>query len=169
MKEEQEDTREVERRIYEHELHAYRQNPSLSRAMHLTTTGSTYPATSPLFGTLFSETIPDASAVLPRALEIAEEIVKNTSTVSTYLMRELMYRGPDGAEKTHLLDSKILYELISGSDNKEGVRSFLEKRPARFTGTMEKDAPAAYPWWDPVDVGVRAKAVKAVDVTKSKL
>ncbi|KAK4988489.1 hypothetical protein LTR50_003893 [Elasticomyces elasticus] len=141
----------------------------LSRAMHLTTTGSTYPATSPLFGTLFSETIPDASAVLPRALEIAEEIVKNTSTVSTYLMRELMYRGPDGAEKTHLLDSKILYELISGSDNKEGVKSFLEKRPARFTGTMEKDAPAAYPWWDPVDVGVRAKAVKAVDVTKSKL
>jgi hypothetical protein len=50
--------------------------------------------------------------VLPKAIEIAEDVVKNTSLVSTYLMREMMYRDTGSAEGTHLLDSRILYELF---------------------------------------------------------
>lgn len=38
------------------------------------------------------------------------------------------------------------------SDNDEGVRSFLEKRPARFTGTLKDNAPSVYPWWNPLDI-----------------
>ncbi|KAK5131479.1 enoyl-CoA hydratase/isomerase family protein [Cryomyces antarcticus] len=139
----------------------------LSRSLHLTTTGATYPASSHLFGTLFSETLDRAEEVLPRALAIAEEVVANTSTVSTYLMRELMWRGPESAEAAHLLDSSILYELFSSTDNKEGVKAFLEKRSVHFQGTMEKDAPQAYPWWNPIDVSSSVKG--APNQGKAKL
>lgn len=125
----------------------------LSRALHLTTTGSVYTADNPLFGDLFSETLPTPEATLARALELADEVAKNTSTVSTKLMRDLMYRGPDSAEAAHLLDSRIIHGLFGSKDNTEGVRSFLEKRPAIFTGQIPEDAPDGYPWWTPVDIG----------------
>lgn len=85
----------------------------VSLKSHLTTTGSTYPATSPLLADLFSEVLPDPAAVLPRALELAQDIAKNTSAVSTYLMRQMMWRNPGTPEGTHLLDSRLLYELFS--------------------------------------------------------
>ena len=94
--------------------------------------------------------------MLPRALEIASEIAHNTSAVSFALMRDLMYRGPDSAEGTHLLDSRIIHELFGGKDNTEGVKSFKEKRAARFEGSVLRDAPGAWPWWERVDIGNRA-------------
>lgn len=141
----------------------------MSKALHLTTTGSTYPASHPLLNTLFSETLPAPSAVLPRALQIAQEIVANTSTVSTYLMREMMYRDAGSAEGQHLLDSRIIYELFSSKDNEEGVKAFLEKRQVNFKGDMQTDAPAAYPWWQEVGTGNRAVAEGYRFKDKSKL
>jgi hypothetical protein len=108
----------------------------MGRALHLVTTGSVYEAQNPLFNGLFSELLPSPEAVLPRALELAKEISDNTSTVSTNLMRELMYRNPGTAEGTHLLDSEVISGLFNGPDNTEGVRSFKEKRPAKFTANM---------------------------------
>lgn len=121
--------------------------------MHLTTTGGVYPADHKLFETLFSETCPTPEATLARALEIADEVAKNTSTVSTKLMRELMYRGPDSAEEAHLLDSSIIHGMFGRKDNLEGVESFLQKRPVDFTGQVPQDAPDAYPWWKQIDIG----------------
>ncbi|KAF2456898.1 enoyl-CoA hydratase [Lineolata rhizophorae] len=137
----------------------------MGRALHLVTTGATYRADDRLLDGLFSETCDRAEDVLPRALAIADDVVKNTSTVSTNLMREMMYRGPDSAEGTHLLDSRIIYEMFSKADNKEGVKAFLEKRPVNFTGTMANDAPECYPWWSQVDVSSRPQAANS----KSKL
>lgn len=82
-------------------------------------------------------------------------------------MRELMWRGPTSAEATHLLDSRLIYEMFSSKDKAEGVEAFLGKRPVQFTGTMEKDAPAAYPWWEGVDISRRVKA--SVGDNKAKL
>ncbi|KXL49388.1 hypothetical protein M433DRAFT_65060 [Acidomyces richmondensis BFW] len=130
----------------------------MSKALHLCTTGATYPASHPLLNDLFSETLDKPEAVLPRALEIADDIVKNTSSVSTYLMREMMYRDTGTAEGQHMLDSRIIYELFSSKDNKEGVKAFLEKRPVKFTGTMQNDAPAAWPWYDTVNTAKRPVA-----------
>jgi len=124
-----------------------------SRAMHLVTTGAVYPSTSPLFGDLFSEIV-EPNQVLPRALELADEIAHNTSTVSTHLMKDLIYRGPGTAEETHLLDTKLLFALFSAKDRDEGVASFMEKRQAKFTGTIPTDVPSAWPWWTPIDVKV---------------
>ncbi|RMY18449.1 hypothetical protein D0867_05320 [Hortaea werneckii] len=130
----------------------------MSKALHLTTTGSTYPASHALLSNLFSETLDRPDAVLPRALEIADEIVKNTSSVSTYLMKDLMYRDAGSAEGQHLLDSRLIYEMFSSKDNKEGVDAFLQKRPVKFTGTMQRDAPAAWPWYQAADTGNRVVA-----------
>lgn len=136
----------------------------LSKAMHLTTTGSVYPATDPLFRELFSEVLPP-ERVLPRALEIADDVARNTSAVSTHLMKDLMWRSPGTAEGTHLLDSKILLELFDGKDKKEGVDSFLEKRAPDFKGNMVDNAPSVWPWWEPVDT----KVPGSVESLKSKL
>ncbi|KAF2770259.1 ClpP/crotonase [Teratosphaeria nubilosa] len=130
----------------------------MSRALHLVTTGATYPANHPLLSTLFSETLKTPEDVLPRALEIADEIVQSCSTVSTFLCKEMMYRDTGSPEAQHLLDSRLIYELFSSKDNKEGVAAFLQKRPVNFTGTMQSDAPSAWPWYSPPDIGNRPVA-----------
>ncbi|KAF2788677.1 ClpP/crotonase [Melanomma pulvis-pyrius CBS 109.77] len=129
-----------------------------SRAMTAITTGSTYLAKDEVWSGLFAHTVDRAEDVLPKAIEVALDVVRNTSAVATYLMKELMYRDTGSAEGTHLLDSRILYELFQSADNKEGVQSFMQKRPASFTGTMDNTHVSAYPWWVPVDVVGRAKA-----------
>ncbi|KAI1936259.1 hypothetical protein LOZ66_004717 [Ophidiomyces ophidiicola] len=125
-----------------------------ARAVHVVTTGAVYPAAHPLLRDLFSEILPDADQTLRRALELAADIAQNTSTVATALMRDMMFRGPASPEATHLLDSAVIYSLFGSRDNEEGVRSFFEKRPPRFTASVTNpdDLPSVYPWWDPVDI-----------------
>jgi enoyl-CoA hydratase/carnithine racemase len=106
---------------------------------------------------LFAETLPTPAEVLPRAIAIATEIAQNTSTVSTYVMREMMWRNPGSAEGTHLLDSEIMFHLYDKSDKEEGINSFLEKRPVKFTGSVHRDMPECLPWWEPKDVEPRKK------------
>ncbi|KAF3012745.1 hypothetical protein E8E12_000044, partial [Didymella heteroderae] len=56
----------------------------------------------------------------------------NTSVVSIYLMKELMYRDTGSPEGQHLLDSRVIYGLLGSPDNLEGFESFLEKRQPKF-------------------------------------
>lgn len=86
-----------------------------SRAMTAITTGSTYLAKDEVWSGLFAHTVDRAEDVLPKAIEVALEVVRNTSGVATYLMKELMYRDVGSAEGTHLLDSRILYELFQSA------------------------------------------------------
>jgi enoyl-CoA hydratase/carnithine racemase len=116
------------------------------RAMHLITISSVYSASHPLLTNLFSEVLATPEATLARALELVDEVAKNTSTVSTKLMRDLMYRGADSAEGAHLLDSRVIFGLFGSKDNNEGVKSFFEKRSPNFQGKMPDDAPNVYPW-----------------------
>ena len=82
-----------------------------SKALHLVSTGAVYPATHSLLDGLFSEVLPQEK-VLPRAIELAEEMASQVSTVSIKLMRDMIWRGPQSGEEQHLLDSRILYRLF---------------------------------------------------------
>ena len=64
------------------------------------------------------------------------------------LTRQMMYRNaaqPHPLE-AHKVDSLAMF-YTSVNDGKEGVRAFLEKRPAEFTSRASTDMPGFYPWW----------------------
>ncbi|EED21392.1 enoyl-CoA hydratase/isomerase family protein [Talaromyces stipitatus ATCC 10500] len=98
-----------------------------SRALHLVTTGAVYPASHPLLSDLFSEILPSPEATVARALEIATDIAENTSIISTAIMRDLIWRSPGSAEETHLLNSRLIWDMFGSADNIEGTKSFFEK------------------------------------------
>lgn len=66
------------------------------------------------------------------------------------LTRQIMWRmlGADHPMEAHKIDSRAIYSRGASPDAKEGVMSFLEKRPAQFTNTVSSDMPAFFPWWD---------------------
>ena len=69
-----------------------------------------------------------------KALEIAEQIVTNTSAVSNSFSRQLIYHGVSSTHpiEAHELESRFLHWVSTSDDVKEGIRSFHEKRPPQF-------------------------------------
>lgn len=120
----------------------------LSKAMHIATTGGTYLADDPLVSGLFSKLLPTPEETVKYALEVADDIAENTSAVSTQINRDLMVYCPPTPEETHLLDSKAFLYLVGSEDNTEGVKSFMEKRKAEFSGVMKVEDFPFWPWWD---------------------
>lgn len=87
--------------------------------------------------------------LLGAARRIAAEIVDNTAPVSVALTRQLVWRmlGAPHPMDAHIAESRGMRAQGSSSDAHEGVTSFLEKRPARFTRTVATDLPDIFPGW----------------------
>ena len=100
-----------------------------------------------LAGGLVKAVLP-ADELLPEAYRIAARIARH-SPVAIALTRQMMYRNaaqPHPLE-AHKVDSLAMF-YTSISSGKEGVQSFLEKRPAVFSERGSADMPPFYPWWD---------------------
>lgn len=134
-----------------------------SKTLQLLTTGAIIPASARQLDGLFSDVLETQDEVLPKALEVAESIAENTSAVSTFMIREMLYRGPQSAEEAHLLESRIMGHMRGSLDNDEAVAAFLEKRKAKFTATIQQDSPPVYPWFSLVNT----KNPAAADVSTS--
>ena len=89
--------------------------------------------------------------LLPAARALAREWTGATSAVSVALTRQLMWEmlGADHPMEAHKVDSRGIYAMGTSPDCKEGVMSFLEKRPPRFGMKLSSDMPDFYPWWQP--------------------
>ena len=123
----------------------------LSKAMHIATTGGTYRAEDPLVRDLFSKLLPTPEETVAYALEVAGDIAENTSAVSTKLNRDLMLYCPATPEETHRLDSRVFLQIVGSEDNREGVKSFMEKRSADFKGVFKGEDFPFWPWWNAED------------------
>jgi enoyl-CoA hydratase/carnithine racemase len=107
----------------------------MSNALALTMTASILPARHKWLAPLWADVLDGPAEVLPRALELAADIAARCSVVSTALIKNMMWRAPLDPEQHHLLDSIGVY-LTSQRDGQEGVKSFLEKRPPKFTDSI---------------------------------
>ena len=120
----------------------------IAQAAEWAYTGRVFSAEEARAGGLVSRVVaPDA--LLATARELAREIADNTSAVSVALIRQMLWRmlGADHPMEAHRLDSLGMWHTGRSADAREGVTSFLEKRPPHFTGRPSKDMPPFYPWW----------------------
>jgi enoyl-CoA hydratase/carnithine racemase len=121
----------------------------ISQALEWCYTGRVFSAQEALAGRLVSRVVlPDE--LLPTAQKLAREIASKTAPVSVALIRQMMWRmlGADDPMEAHKVDSRGIYARGRSADVKEGVMSFLEKRPANFTDKVSSDMPDYFPWWE---------------------
>jgi enoyl-CoA hydratase/carnithine racemase len=90
--------------------------------------------------------------LLPAARAIATEIADNTAPVSVALSRRMLWRmlGAEHPMEAHRVDSRAINSRGASADAREGVTSFLEKRPANFPVKVSDGLPDVFPdWTDP--------------------
>jgi len=120
----------------------------MGKAAEWLLTGRVFGAQEALANGLVIEVLPP-DALIPRAREIASEIAHNTSAISVALCRQLLWKmlGTDHPMEAHKIDSKAFRWSLQQPDAREGIMSFLEKRPPNFTMKPSTDMPDFYPWW----------------------
>src|SRR6266487_2647405 len=120
----------------------------ISQALEWCYSGRVFPAQEALAGRLVSKVVPPDD-LLPTARALAKEFAAKTAPVSVALIRQMMWRmmGADDPMEAHKVDSRGIYARGRSEDVKEGVVSFLEKRPAQFKNKVSSDMPDYFPWW----------------------
>jgi enoyl-CoA hydratase/carnithine racemase len=124
------------------------------QAMEWVMTGRVFEAEEGLAGGLL-RSVHEPEDLLPAAYEIAREIAQNTAPVSVALCRQMMWKMLTESHPmaAHRIDTAAIKHCGALPDAKEGVESFLEKRPAQFTGRPSTDMPEFYPWWTEPEFG----------------
>ncbi|HEX4874700.1 MAG TPA: enoyl-CoA hydratase-related protein [Sphingorhabdus sp.] len=104
-----------------------------AKAAEIIFTGRTLSAEDCLKEGLVNQVVP-ADEVAARARELALEIANN-APLAVQGAKRLMRMGLDETFDTHVQHVYLqLLPLFQSADFKEGVASFMEKRPAKFTG-----------------------------------
>jgi enoyl-CoA hydratase/carnithine racemase len=121
----------------------------ISQAAEWCYSGRVFPASEALAGRLVrSVHAPDE--LLPAARAIAADIAENTAPVSVALTRQMLWRmlGADHPMEAHKADSRGILERGRSADAKEGVVSFLEKRPPQFPAKVSDGLPNIFPSYE---------------------
>jgi enoyl-CoA hydratase/carnithine racemase len=87
--------------------------------------------------------------LLPAARALAREIADNTAPVSVAITRQLIWRMAGAAHpmEAHRADSRGIQARGRSGDAREGVTSFLEKRPPNYPDKVSQDLPDIWPHW----------------------
>ena len=122
----------------------------INTALEWTITGRVFDAQEALDrGLVRSIHAPDD--LLPAAYELAAEIASSTSATSVAMTRQMLWRmlGESHPMAAHRVDSPAIASLGRSADVREGVMSFLEKRPPQFTDQVPADLPSPpWPWFE---------------------
>src|SRR3954451_24978345 len=118
----------------------------ISQAMEWVSTGRVFTAEEALAGGLVRSVHP-ADQVVEQARALAREIADNTSAVSVALARRMMWSllGAAHQMEAHRADSRGMLARGQSDDAREGVTSFLEKRPPQFTDRVSDGLPDIFP------------------------
>ena len=119
----------------------------ISQALEWVYSADVLKAEQALAGKFLKAVVP-VDQLLEEAYSIARRIAQH-SPVAIALTRQMMYRNaaqPHPIE-AHKVDSLAIF-YTSLNSGKEGVQSFLDKRPANFTQRTSTDMPPFYPWWE---------------------
>jgi enoyl-CoA hydratase/carnithine racemase len=121
----------------------------IAQAQEWVLTGRVFLADEALRGGLVRSIHPQAE-LLQVARDLAQEIVDNTAPVSVALARQMMWRmlGASHPMEAHRVDSRGIQERGRSADTREGVMSFLQKRPAVFTDKVSTDIPDIFVGWE---------------------
>jgi enoyl-CoA hydratase/carnithine racemase len=121
----------------------------VQQALEWCYTGRIFPAQEALDGRLVrSLHAPDDLLAAARAL--GREIADNTAPVSIAITRQLIWRmaGASHPMDAHRADSRGIQARGRSGDAREGVTSFLEKRPAQYPDRVSTDLPDIWPHWE---------------------
>jgi 2-(1,2-epoxy-1,2-dihydrophenyl)acetyl-CoA isomerase len=104
-----------------------------ARAMELSLMGDRLPAEKALEWGLVNRVLDD-SQLMEKTKELASELA-NGPTVALSLIRRLYWESPENSYEEQLnLERQMQRKAGNSADFREGVRAFLEKRPAKFKG-----------------------------------
>ncbi len=122
----------------------------ISQAMEWVATGRVFSAKEALDAGLVRSLHP-RSELLEAAYGLAREIVENAAPVSVALARRMLWTmlGADHPMSAHRADSRAMFARGQSDDAREGVTSFLEKRPANFPDRVSDGLPELFPGWRP--------------------
>jgi enoyl-CoA hydratase/carnithine racemase len=120
----------------------------ISQAMEWVATGRVFSAQEALQGRLVRSLHP-RDELLDAARALAGEIVDNAAPVSVALARRMMWTmlGAEHPMIAHRADSRAMFHRGQSADVVEGVTSFLEKRPPKFTDRVSDGLPDIFPGW----------------------
>jgi enoyl-CoA hydratase/carnithine racemase len=121
----------------------------ISQAQEWVLTGRVFLADEALRGGLVRSIHPQEE-LMQVARELAKEIVDNAAPVSVALARQMMWRmlGASHPMEAHRVDSRGIQERGRSADTREGVMSFLQKRPAVFGEKVSTDVPDIFVGWE---------------------